>query len=209
MNAAAAGWVILSLVTSGCTSVVAGVAATSNAAMLGAVAADSGVDYRSIQQNFVEERGVDVALTPYNWREARDPKYFSIAVDFTSDLKNPRRIEADFRQFALTLPDGAVVKPIGFALTYPDAISQGCRSGGGKDSLPPFKLRAPLDIRAFPPAPIRVRSNAWSIASECFDVIFPVATVPPKLAFSVDVAGILIDGAPMHPERVRFVQGTR
>ena len=191
----------------GCAPLAVGLAATSDAAMLGAASWDPGVGYRSVQSNFAEERGVDVSLVPYNWNGARDPKYFAVAVDFTTDLKNSRRVEVDFRRFSLSLPDGSVIQPIGYGLTYPDAVSSGCRYGSGENSLPPSKARTPRDIQPFPDAPIRIRTNPWSIVSECYDLVFPVASLSPKAAFSIDVAGVLIDGVPMHRERVFFAQG--
>lgn len=199
--------IVTIVLLSGCSPIGLGVAVTSDAAVLGAASWDPGVGYRSVQSNFAEERGVDVSLFPYNWNGARDPKYFSVAVDFTSDLKSSRRIEVDFRRFMLSLPDGSVIPPIGYGLTYPDVVSQGCRYGSGANSLPPSKARTPYEVRPFPSAPIRIRSNPWSMVSECYDLVFSVASLSPKAAFSINVAGVFIDGAPMHEERVYFIQG--
>lgn len=190
-----------------CSPLTVGLTVTSDAAMLGAATLDQGPGFRSVQTNFAEERGVDVSLLPYNWKGAQDPKYFTVAVDFTSALKSAHLIEADFRQFTLNLPDDSVLRPIGYELTYPDVVSQGCRNGNGENSLPPFKPRVSYQIRPFPEARIKIRSNPWSIVSECYDLVFPIATLPPKTAFSIDVAGVFIDGTPMRRERVVFAQG--
>jgi hypothetical protein len=191
---------------SACSPVALGVAVTSDLTMLGAANWNAGVGYRSVQKNVPTERGVDVSLFPYNWTAARDPKYFSVAVDFSSD---PGRhdIDADFRGFTLRMPDGSLVQPVGYASTYPGTISQGCRNGSGDNSLPPFKPVTLYDVHPFPAAPIRIRSNPWSRLSECYDVIFPVATLMPDSAFSINVAGVLIDGSPMREERVLFARG--
>jgi len=191
-----------------CNPVAVGVAVGSDAAMLGAANwGDVGVGYRSVQKNYPSERGVDVSLYPYNWKAARDPKYFSVGVDFSSDPTTRRNIDADFRQFALSMPDGEVVRPVGYALTYPDVVSQGCRNGTGATSLPPSEPRTIYSIHSFPDTPIRVRSNSWARLSECYDVIFPVATLAPESAFSVNVAGVSIDGRPMREEKVLFAPG--
>jgi len=191
-----------------CNPVAVGVAVGSDAAMLGAANwGDMGVGYRSVQKNYPTDRGVDVSLYPYNWKAARDPRYFSVAVEFSSDPAARRSIDADFRKFTLSLPDGSVVRPVGYAPTYPDVISQGCRNGTGATSLPPSEPRTLYSIHALPATPVRVRSNAWSRLSECYDVVFPVATLAPESAFSINVAGISIDGRPMPEEKVLFAPG--
>jgi hypothetical protein len=166
-----------------------------------------GVGTRSVQKNYPTERGVDVSLYPYNWKTARDPKYFSVAVEFSSDPTTRRNIDADFRRFTLSMPDGSAVRPVGYALTYPGVIAQGCRNGTGETSLPPSEPRTIYSIHSFPDTPIRVRSNAWTRSSECYDVIFPVATLAPESAFSITVAGVSIDGRPMREEKVLFAPG--
>ena len=191
----------------GCSPVAVGLAVTSNATMLGAANWNAGVGYRSVQRNFPTERGVDVSLFPYNWTAARDPKYFSVAVDFSSDPNSRGDIDADFRGFTLSMPDGSLIRPIGYASTYPGIVSQGCRNGSGDNSLPPFKPLTLYDVHPFPAAPIRIRSNPWSRLSECYDVVFPVATLAPESAFSINVAGVSIDGLPMREERVLFALG--
>jgi hypothetical protein len=192
----------------GCNPVAVGMAVGSDAAMLGAANwGDMGVGTRSVQKNYPTERGVDVSLYPYNWKTARDPKYFSVAVEFSSDPTTRRNIDADFRRFTLSMPDGSAVRPVGYALTYPGVIAQGCRNGTGETSLPPSEPRTIYSIHSFPDTPIRVRSNAWTRSSECYDVIFPVATLAPESAFSITVAGVSIDGRPMREEKVLFAPG--
>ena len=199
---------IASCFAAGCNPVAVGVAVGSDAAMLGAANwGDIGVGTRSVQKNYPTERGVDVALYPYNWKAARDPKYFAVAVEFSSDPTTRPGIDADFRKFTLSMPDESVMRPVGYALTYPGGISQGCRNGTGATSLPPSEPRTIYSIHAFPDTPVRVRSNAWARLSECYDVIFPVATLMPESAFSISVAGVSIDGRPMREEKVLFAPG--
>jgi hypothetical protein len=62
-------------------------------------------------------------------------------------------------------------------------------------------------IHPLPDAPIRIRAQPWARLSECYDVIFPVATPSPDSIFSISVAGVSIDGAPMREEKVRFERG--
>jgi hypothetical protein len=179
-----------------------------DAVMLGSANwGDIGVGDRSVQKNYPAERGVEVSLYPYNWKAARDPKYFSVAVDFSSDPTTRPTIDADFRRFTLGMPDGSVVRPIGFAMTYADTVSKGCRNGSGANSLPPSEPRTAYTIHPLPAAPIRVRSSAWNRESECYDVIFPVATLEPKSDFSIQVDGVSIDGRPMRQEKVLFAPG--
>lgn len=192
---------------SGCNPVALGLAVTSDATMLTAANWNAGVGYRSVQSNVPSERGVHVSLFPYNWNAARDPKYFSVAVDFASDPNSRADIQADFRGFTLHLRDGSVVRPIGYASTYPGTVSQGCRNGSGDNSLPTFKPLTLYDIHPLPATPVRIRSNPWSRLSECYDVVFPVATLAPDKGFSINVAGVSINGLPMREERVLFVRG--
>jgi len=193
---------------SGCSPVAVGVAVGSDAVMLGAANwGDVGVGYRSVQQNFPVQSGVEISLYPYNWKAARDPKYFSVAVDFAAEPNSRKTIDADFRRFSLVMPDGLTVQPIGYAATYPGVVSQGCRNGTGEQSLPPAEPRTMYSIHPLPDAPIRIRAQPWARLSECYDLIFPVASLEPDSAFSISVAGVSIDGKPMREEKVLFARG--
>jgi hypothetical protein len=199
--------VIASLLLTGC-GPAAVISVGSDAVMLGSANwGNIGVGDRSVQKNYPSERGVEVSLYPYNWKAARDSKYFSVAVDFSSDPTTRSAIDVDFRRFALGMPNGSVVRPIGLAMTYPDTVSKGCRNGSGANSLPPSEPRTAYTIHPLPAAAIRVRSYAWNRQSECYDVIFPVPTLEPTSDFSIQVDGVSIDGRPMRQEKVLFAPG--